>query len=39
LSKLPNSERYELKMEANSRIPIDRFVIGLKDEISEIKSF
>jgi len=38
LSKLTNSDRYELKMEANSRIPIDRFVLGLKEEIFEIKS-
>jgi predicted DNA-binding transcriptional regulator YafY len=36
LTKMPNSERYVLKMEANSRIPIDRFVVGLKEEIIEI---
>ncbi len=36
LTKSIHSDRYELKMEVNSRIPIDRFVLGLKDEITEI---
>jgi len=36
LTKSIYSDCYELKMEVNSRIPIDRFVLGLKDEITEI---
>jgi proteasome accessory factor C len=36
LIKSINSDRYELKMEVNSRVAIDRFVRGLQDEITEI---
>ena len=36
LTKYINSDRYELKMEVNSRVAIDRFVRGLQYEITEI---
>jgi proteasome accessory factor C len=38
LSKISNSERYSLKMVANSRIPIDRFVLAMSEEITEIEA-
>ncbi len=38
LKKIPNKERYELKMTANSRIPIDRFARGMYEEMNEVVS-
>lgn len=38
LTKIANSERYELKMSANSRVAIDRFVRGMGEEMNEIKA-
>jgi proteasome accessory factor C len=35
LKKIPNSDRYELKMKVNSRVPIDRFARGLNQEMNE----
>lgn len=35
LKKIPNSDRYELKMKVNSRVPIDRFARGLNEEMNE----
>ena len=37
LKKVPNSDRYELKMKVNSRVPIDRFARGLNEEMTECK--
>ena len=38
LKKVPNTERYELKMTVNSRIPIERFARGMFEEMNEMKS-
>ncbi|MCE2683255.1 MAG: helix-turn-helix transcriptional regulator [Flavobacteriia bacterium] len=35
LKKIQNSDRYELKMKVNSRVPIDRFARGLNEEMNE----